>query len=194
MKYNNNYYILRHGESVSNVKDVLSCWPEKFYSPLTDKGIKEAKEAAKRLKKKNIDLIFSSDILRTKQTAGIVAKELNLKIEYDKRLREVDIGVFNAKPMSEFRKFFPEEQVNKRFKEKPKGGETYTDIRNRMHDFLKDKDKKHKNKNILIISHQLPLVFIESIAKDIPNLQVFKIFTKEKRIKTGELRQIGLTD
>ena len=190
MKYNNNYYILRHGESVSNVKDVLSCWPEKFYSPLTDKGIKEAKAAAKRLKKKNIDLIFSSDILRTKQTAAIVAKELNLKIEYDKRLREVDIGVFNAKPMSEFRKFFPKEQVNKRFKEKPKGGETYADIRNRMHDFLKDKDKKHKNKNILIISHQLPLVFIESIAKDIPNLQVFKIFTKEKRIKTGELRKI----
>ena len=61
---------------MSNVKDVHSCWPEKFYSPLTDKGRKEAEAAAKRLKKKNIDLIFSSDILRTKQTAGIVAKEV----------------------------------------------------------------------------------------------------------------------
>lgn len=190
MKYNNNYYILRHGESISNVKDVHSCWPEKFYSPLTDKGIKEAKATAKTLKKKNIDLIFSSDILRTKQTAGIVGKELNLKIEYDKRLREVDIGVFNAKSMKEFRKFFPREEINKRFKEKPKGGENYNDVRNRMHDFLKDKDKKYKGKNILIISHQLPLVLIESITRDIPNSQVFKEFIKEKRIKTGELRKL----
>jgi broad specificity phosphatase PhoE len=190
MKYNNNYYILRHGESVANVEDIHSCWPEKFYSPLTNKGIKEAEAVAKRLKKKNIDLIFSSDILRTKQTAVIIAKELNLEIKYDPRLREVNIGIFNAKPLSEFRKFFPKEKINKRFKEKPEGGETYTDVRNRMHDFLKDKDKKYKSRNILIISHQAPLILIESIAKNIPNSQVFKVFTKTKRIKTGELRKI----
>jgi len=190
MKYNNNYYILRHGESVSNVRDVHSCWPEKFYSPLTDKGRKETEAAAKKLKSKKIDLIFSSDILRTKQTAGIVSKELNLKIEYDRRLREVNIGVFNAKSMSEFRKSFPREQKNKRFKENPEGGENYNDVRNRMHDFLKDKDKNQKDKNILIISHQLPLILIESIVKDIPNSQVFKVFTRDKRIKTGELRKI----
>ena len=92
--------------------------------------------------------------------------------------------------MSEFRKFFPKEQKNERFKKKPEGGETYTDVRNRMHDFLKDKDKKYKGRNILIISHQLPLILIESIAKDIPNSQVFKVFTKDKRIKTGELRKV----
>ncbi len=190
MKYNNNYYILRHGESLSNVKYIHSSWPEKFYFPLTDKGKKEVKVSAKILKSKKIDLIFSSDILRTKQTADIVSKELNLKIEYDKRLREVDVGIFNGKTVEEFMKSFPKEQKNERFKKKPEGGETHNNVRNRMNDFLKDKDKKYKGKNILIISHQLPLTLIESIAKNIPNLQVFKIFVESKMIKTGELRKI----
>ena len=28
MKLNNKYYLLRHGEAKSNVKNVVSCWPE----------------------------------------------------------------------------------------------------------------------------------------------------------------------
>ena len=58
MKLNNKYYILRHGEAVSNVKDVISCWPEKFYNPLTPKGVAKIKKVAKELKNKKIDLIF----------------------------------------------------------------------------------------------------------------------------------------
>lgn len=189
MKYNNSYYILRHGQSVSNVKNIHSCWPEKFYFPLTLKGRKEVKKAAQKLKSKKIDLIFSSDILRTKQTAGIISKELNLKIEYDKRLREVNVGIFNGKTVEEFRKYFPKKDINDRFDKKPKSGETYTDVRNRIDDFLKNTDKKYKGRNILIISHQLPLILIESIAKDISNSQVFKVFTETKRIKTGEFRK-----
>jgi broad specificity phosphatase PhoE len=188
MKINNTYYILRHGESVSNVKDVHSCWPEKFFSPLTQKGRKEAKKAVEKLKNKNINLIFSSDILRTKQTAEIIGKGVKIKPKYDKRLREVGIGIFNGKSLSEFRKLFPIKDITERFRKKPKGGETYSEVKKRMVGFLKDIDKKYKSKNILIISHQMSLTLLEAGAKGIKNSEVFKKFSKKKMINTGELR------
>ncbi|MDP1538931.1 MAG: phosphoglycerate mutase family protein, partial [bacterium] len=76
----NQYYIIRHGHSLKNKKGIASCWPEKSQLPLTKKGKQEIKEAAKELKKRKvdelrssprradacvIDLIFSSDLLRT---------------------------------------------------------------------------------------------------------------------------------
>ena len=77
-KLNNKYYLLRHGEALSNVKNVVSSWPETFKNPLTAKGKEQIAESAKKLKSKGVNLIFASDLLRTKQSADIVAKALNL--------------------------------------------------------------------------------------------------------------------
>ncbi|MBX4200650.1 histidine phosphatase family protein, partial [Candidatus Parcubacteria bacterium] len=89
MKLNNTYYLLRHGQAISNVENIVSSWPELFENPLTEKGRGQVEEAAKKLQGKQIDIIISSDILRTKETAQIVAKTLGLPIEFDPRLREV---------------------------------------------------------------------------------------------------------
>ena len=47
-------------------------------------------------------------------------------------------------------KYFKTEE--ERINQGPPEGETYTEILKRMMSFLKDIDKKHKRKNILIIS------------------------------------------
>jgi isoleucyl-tRNA synthetase len=61
----NKYFIVRHGFSTRNQKNICSSYPEKIPSPLTKKGRMEAKTAARKLKNKGIDLIFCSDLLRT---------------------------------------------------------------------------------------------------------------------------------
>jgi len=187
-KYNNKYYILRHGESTANRKKIISCWPEIIPSPLTKKGRGQIKIAAKKLKNKKIDLIFSSDLLRTRQTAEIVGKELKIKSRYDKRLREYNVGIFNGKTIEEFKKFLP--IGIKRFKIKPPKGETYIDIRKRMYNFLKEADKKYSDKNILIISHQLPLTLLEGKVKGFSNKEIIRKYSKAKKMKTGELRKL----
>ena len=88
IKLKNKYYIMRHGQAISNVRDVCSCWPEKFYNPLTKLGIKMVKESAEKLKNKNINYIFCSPLLRTRNTAEIVGKSLKIKPKIDRRLRE----------------------------------------------------------------------------------------------------------
>src|SRR3989344_5492080 len=100
---------MRHGEALSNTGHIISCWPEKFNNPLTPEGKKQAKEGAKALKDKNIDFIFSSDILRAMETAWIVAGILGITaVHPDARLREYNIGVLNGMPITDFSKEYPD--------------------------------------------------------------------------------------
>jgi len=198
----NQYFIIRHGHSLRNIKDTASCWPEKFYFPLTKKGKKQIKEVAQKLKndlrsKKKIDLIFSSDILRTKQTAEIISKELGLKPKFDKRLREVNVGIFNGKSINEVGKFWDEERklplleyYKKRFRIAPPKGENYTDIEKRLSNFIKEMDKRYKGKNILIVGHQRPLTLLEKVIYNYSFKKFVKIIFEKKEIKTGELRKL----
>ena len=189
MKLNNKYYILRHGQALSNVKDIMSCWPEKGRFPITQKGKKQIKTVIKKLKNQGIDLIFSSDLLRTKQTSEIISRALKIKPKYDKRLREHNVGVFNIRPIKELRNFLPP-KGEKRFSAKFEKGETYNELQKRMYDFLKDINKKYKDKNILIISHELPLSLLEMKVKGISNKDFYQKKNQDKRLNTGELRKL----
>ncbi len=193
-KYRNHYFILRHGEAFSNKKEVCSCWPERFHNPLSKKGKEEVKKAGERLfkilKGRKIDLIFASDILRTKQTAKIISEKINVKPKYDKRLREFNVGDYNAQPIKEIRKILP--NTFDRFKKKLPGGETYSEIKKRIESFLKEIEKKYSHKNILIISHQVPLAFIEGIIKGMSDKEIFDSFLAncDSRMRTAEIREL----
>jgi len=64
-------YIVRHCEALEGEPDELR--------ELSEKGIKQAKKAGKKLKKLNVKIseIFSSPLKRAVQTAEIIAKEIN---------------------------------------------------------------------------------------------------------------------
>jgi len=189
MKLNNKYYILRHGEAVSNIKQITSSWPEKFENPLTERGIEMIKESAEKLMDKNIDLIFSSDLLRTKQTAEIVSKALKIEPEFDKRLREVNFGIFNSKPITNLDIYFKKEE-ERIFRNMPKG-ETYKKVLERIYDFLKDTDKKYKGRNILIISHECPLWILESKVRGTSLLQYLTEVPRDDRIHKGQIKELN---
>jgi len=195
MKLNNKYYIMRHGQAISNVKDVCSSWPEKFRNPLTKLGIKTIRESAQKLKNnyteydRSISLIFASPLLRTKQTAEIVGKLLKVKQKLDKRLREVGFGIFNYRPLESMWRSFKKEED--RIRQGPPEGETYTEILERMIDFLKDIDKKYKGKNILIISHEGPLFLLQGKVMGLSIKKTIKKFPLEKRIHKGEILELN---
>ncbi len=185
---NNTYYILRHGEALSNREKFISCFPEKRYSPLTEKGKKGIRAKVKELNQKKIDLIFSSDLERCSQTAKIIKEALGVKINYDKRLREYNVGILNGKSIEELHRFFETEK--ERLELKPLKGETYRQIVERMYNFLKEIDKKYSNKKILIISHQAPLTLLEGKVRGLTDEEILEQYPETKRIKTGEIRKL----
>lgn len=198
LKSGNRYFIMRHGKANSNHDGFVSSWPEKIKVFLTDEGKKQVEKSVSNLVKKikKIDLIFSSDLLRTKETARIAAKILfasdKKKIIFDKRLREIDVGVFNGKKIEEYEKFF--KSFVEKFHKAPEKGETLKDVQKRMFNFLSEIDKKYQNKNILIISHGDPLRVLEWFTKYSSNtisqeLKEQKI-EKVKELKTAKIREI----
>lgn len=160
----NKYILLRHGETIYQVKkdDLLYPWPD-FITSLTKKGKNQAETAAKKLKSKKIDLIYSSDFLRARQTAGIVAKELGLRVKVDKQLRDINWGIYKDGPSKKYRQFFSSKK--QRFSKRPPKGENWRDVKKRMSDFIKDMEKRYKNKTILVVSHGDPLWLLNGALK-----------------------------
>ena len=186
----NNYYLFRHGHSQRQITNLASCWPEKKPFPLTEKGEKEILKSAKKLKNKKIDLIFSSDLLRTRQTAEIISRETGARIIFDKKLREVDVGIFNGQHPKLAWDYILSKQ-NPYAVKVPKG-ESLTDIQTRVYGFFKKIDKKYQGKNIIIVSHELPLTVL---GKTLEGQSIEKIIewrrkNRGKLIKTGEKRKI----
>jgi len=191
MKLNNKYYIMRHGQAISNVKAMCSCWPEKFHNPLTRLGRQNVKESLESFKVsgKVADIIFTSPLLRAKQTAEIAGKFLKVKVKIDKRLREMGFGVFNGKKLESMWKSFKGE--DERIERGPAKGESYSEISNRMEDFLKDVDKKYSGKNILFVSHEGPLMLLQGRVMELSVDGTIKEFPFEKRIHKAEIRELN---
>jgi len=184
----NRYFIIRHGESIMNVKDILvSTLPEKIPCPLTKKGREQILKAAKKLKKEKIDLIISSDLLRAKQTAEILSKELKVKVIFDKRLRDIKAGVFEGRPLKEYFSFWKSYQ--ERFQKASRGGENYNQVKMRIYNFFKELEKKYSGKTILIVSHERPLTMLEGAIKGY-TVKEYLEKAEPRKIKNGEIREI----
>jgi isoleucyl-tRNA synthetase len=184
---NNDYYLMRHGHSCTQEEKRLSSWPEKRHCPLTTKGRKEISELVKNLKKEKIDLIFSSDLLRTKETAEIASREIGVKVNFDKRLREIIFGEFEGKSTKDWRAEFL--GTKRGFTNPPEGGESFGEVKLRVFDFIKELEKKYKGKKILIVSHGAPLWFLQAAVKGLNNEEILERF-KDLVPSNNEIRKI----
>lgn len=184
----NKYFILRHGDTVWTKTKRCYPWPDSKKIHLTEEGRKQIEKVADTLKKHDIDLIFSSDIYRAKQTAGIVARKIGLKIYFDKRLRDTFLADYQRKKISakDFYRDFPDPK--KRFSVGPVGGECWNDVILRVKSFLSDLERKYQGKKILIISHGDPLWFLNGIIKGQTKKQLLReVFVEQKYARKGEL-------
>ena len=190
IKLKNHYFVLRHGETNWGHSDICYPFDNKTSVVLSEQGISQIKLVAKSLKKEKIDLIFCSDYLRTKQTAEIVAKALNLKIIADIRLGDPDIGDCSGKPKVRFYDEFS--APIKRFELAPKNGESWNSVKERLSVFLEEIEAKYLGKNILIVGHGDSLWLFDGLIQESTNQELIDIiFKKKEYIKKGELRKIN---
>lgn len=86
-------YVIRHGLSTWNVSGRIQ-----GHSPsqLTDAGLQQADAVGITLGKLPLDALYSSDLLRAKQTAECISAHTKLKINFDSRLREWGKGILEG--------------------------------------------------------------------------------------------------
>src|SRR6266404_3116977 len=94
-------YVVRHGESESNVEKVVAGNTDK---QLTKAGERQARERGEHLAKIKFDAVFSSDLMRAKRTAELIAMERELAVMTTELLRERNFGEWENRPEEEYLK------------------------------------------------------------------------------------------
>jgi broad specificity phosphatase PhoE len=96
------FYVVRHGETVWNIEDRVQ--GGEGDSPLTEKGIAQARETAEKLKHVHFDMVFSSDLLRAQKTAEIIALEHKLAVNTNRMIRERSYGPYSGLLKADYKK------------------------------------------------------------------------------------------
>ncbi|HSX32097.1 MAG TPA: histidine phosphatase family protein [Candidatus Saccharimonadales bacterium] len=142
-------YFMRHGISAANVEHRFSNDDE----PLTEEGKFEVKLAAEAAKAQGItiDLIITSPLPRTQETAKIVAEILGVddaRIEVSNFVREREVGELKGQPQN---LFYTPGRVYKDI-DYIQGAETIAAMQDRARDALQAIQERFEN-NILVVSH-----------------------------------------
>lgn len=146
--------LIRHGETVENRKRIVQ---GHTHGTLSRNGVKQARLVAKRLSDLKIDLIFTSDLRRAKNTAKEIAKfHPESKFVDDIRLRERSFGIYDGKHKDVVIKRVLQKND---FSYKPPRGESFEDVIKRVKSFYKEILKNYAKKTVLVVAHGGILVF-----------------------------------
>src|SRR6201997_1165225 len=129
--------LVRHGQSEWNLKNLFTGWKD---PDLTEQGIREAKEAGRKLKAQGLsfDIAFTSVLLRAQHTLDIMLNELgqtSLPVRKDLALNERDYGDLSGLNKDDARKKWGEDQVHiwrRSYDVSPPGGESLRDTAARV--------------------------------------------------------------
>ena len=130
-------YLLRHGESTANLNDIFAS--HRVDAALAESGIRQARRWAGELKRFPISGIYSSPLLRAKQTAEIACQPLNVEPVFTDALAEIDVGDLEGQPHTDPRNMAAFRRVlslwaNGSYGEGFSGGETFLDVEKRLQD------------------------------------------------------------
>ncbi len=153
MKPNTTVTIIRHGETEWNG---LGRYQGHFDSPLTERGLAQARAAAKVLANENFDAFYSSDLGRAVKTASIIADRLRCRFFTDKRLREQHYGLIQGCALPEALERDPgyfESLKSGNADYIPRGGESRRQRHERSVAVLTEIAEKHRGGNVLVVTH-----------------------------------------
>lgn len=152
----NTFYLLRHGESKFNFEKRHQGWMSG--NPLTINGLIQAEKASIIFNNHDIDIIYSSPLLRTKQTARVIADKIKREISYSKNLLDfrrskAQEGLFVHEyiDISEFKIWTEASKLDSNFA--LSDGESRASFSSRVNKFISKINDRFVKKNILLVTH-----------------------------------------
>lgn len=144
---------VRHAEAEGNKIRRFHGWTD---SALTERGHLQAQRVAERLKDIPIDVIFSSSLQRTKQTAGYISKVKNLPVSLSDGLKEIHGGDWEGLTWTELEERWPEAYDmwdNRPHLHQMPNGESMAELQQRALDEIMNIINQNQGKNICIVTH-----------------------------------------
>ena len=145
--------IVRHAEAEGNAQGRFHGWTD---SSITEKGHKQSKALAERLKDEKIDVIISSSLKRTLQTAEYISKAKGIPVVSSKNLKEINGGLWENEKWDDLPNLwsvkFDTWEYSPHIHRMPEG-ETMEEFYKRLVDEVGSIITEYKGKNICIVTH-----------------------------------------
>jgi len=184
--------LLRHLQSQWNKENRFTGWTD---IPLSKEGIESAKEVAGKLIAFRIDKVYTSPLIRNRETVSLILKNLgkfDLPIVVDKALDERNYGELQGMNKDEMKIKYGETQIRlwrRSWNQAPPGGESLKDVFDRVVPFYQnyiEKDLK-SGKNILVVASHNSL---RALVKHLENISEEDIINLE--IPTGSIKEYDI--
>jgi probable phosphoglycerate mutase len=153
--------LVRHGETDWNAQHR---WQGHSDTALNEAGREQARRLASELEP--VDVLYSRDLARARETAEILAQRLGLEIRLDPRLRERGFGSWEGRTSDEIEASFPEEQ--QRWRDGVGAGaqdaEQFEAFAARVGSFVDEVVPQHAGEDVLVVSHGGTIRVIHALA------------------------------
>ncbi|TCS95050.1 histidine phosphatase family protein [Hazenella coriacea] len=147
--------LIRHGETKWN-KELRVQGHQNV--PLSEHGIQQADRLGQYLKdqQKQSGYLYSSDLLRARQTAERIASRHQLQVQTSHHLRERYCGEWEGRTVEELKQVYPDFD-DIRLNGGKYGVESIEQMKERMQKFVLEIIEKHPGEPIWIVSHGMSL-------------------------------------
>ena len=151
-------FLIRHGSTAANERLPFVLQGCELDGPLTETGQRQAAALARALRDFEIHAIYSSPLLRARQTAGAIAEGRPLDVLAVPELRECSVGrweglaweTIRAEQPDEYEQFFAD-PVNRPHP----GGESYRDVLDRAEPAINRILERHPGQNVVVVAHNM---------------------------------------
>lgn len=153
-------YLIRHSVRFNNdslidtYNTIQSNLLKKEKIILSVTGEKRAEILSNEKELQNIDVVYTSNCVRTLQTAKYLLEKQNLKVNIDERLDEKRVGIPNDLDVKDW---FERQYIDENYK--TVGGESQKEVKDRMTKCFYEIVNKNKSKRIAIFSHGYAITF-----------------------------------
>lgn len=151
-------YLARHGATDLNLRVPIRLQGNLIDSPLAAIGIEQATALGEALRSVPINAVYSSVMLRARQTSEIVAAPHKLQPQAIEGLQEISVGKWEGLSWNEIQTQFPEQF--QAFFDNPAevpyfGGECYLDVLARARPAFHELVAQHAGQTIVIVTHNV---------------------------------------
>jgi len=188
----NRYFIMRHGQSLANLQQVIVSHPQNGVDAygLSEQGVIQVRESVQSSSQLDASLlIVSSDFRRARETAQIAHELLGSShpLQFDQRLRERNFGEWELTPDSAYPLVWAGDEINPDNDEK--GVESPNQVMARVTALVCEYEEKISGVTILLISHGDALqLLLTAFSK-----QDASEHRRQQHLETAEIREISLS-
>ncbi len=151
---------MRHGATAINLENPPRLQGRSPDAPLSETGWEQAQRTAKFLAPCPVSAVYTSPLLRARQTAQVIAEPHRLEPQTEEALAECDLGQWAGKTWPEIME--QDAEYYRRFIESPdvvgyRGGENLTQVLQRTAPALERIGRRHLGQTVVVVAHNIVL-------------------------------------